>query len=298
MKLNLRQIEVFRAIMLSGSISGASKLLFVSQPAVSRLIAYTEQRLGRMLVERIKGRLYPTPEARRLFVEVTALYQNVQRVNEVADNLAENREGQLRLSCSPSLGQSLLPRAIARFRQLHPEIRIVLQTLIPAVMEQSLLTQQVELGVAYMPVNHPSLATRPLYENRIVAVLPAGHPLAARRQVTAAELAREPLIGYSADIPFGMLVHKLFGAEDAQPEPRIEVQQAHVACALVQAGAGVALVDEITVAGPIWSQVVTVPIADTVSAPVNVFHLQLQPLSRLAQAFIDVLLALDQPVSL
>lgn len=86
MKLNLRQIEVFRAIMLSGSISGASKLLFVSQPAVSRLIAYTEQRLGLMLFERIKGRLYPTPEARRLFVEVTALYQNVQRVNEVADN--------------------------------------------------------------------------------------------------------------------------------------------------------------------------------------------------------------------
>lgn len=295
MKLNLRQIEVFRAIMLSGSISGASKLLFVSQPAVSRLIAYTEQRLGLMLFERIKGRLYPTPEARRLFVEVTALYQNVQRVNEAADNLAENREGQLRLSCSPSLGQSLLPRAIARFRQLHPEIRIVLQTLIPAVMEQSLLTQQVELGVAYMPVNHPSLATRPLYENRIVAVLPAGHPLAARRQVTAAELAREPLIGYSADIPFGMLVHKLFGAEDAQPEPRIEVQQAHVACALVQAGAGVALVDEITVAGPIWSDVVTVPIADTVNAPVNVFHLQLQPLSRLAQAFIDVLVTLDQP---
>ena len=76
MKLNLRQIEVFRAIMLSGSISGASKLLFVSQPAVSRLIAYTEQRLGLMLFQRIKGRLYPTPEARRLFVEVTALYQN------------------------------------------------------------------------------------------------------------------------------------------------------------------------------------------------------------------------------
>ncbi len=297
MKLNLRQIEVFRAIMISGSISGASKLLFVSQPAVSRLIAYTEQRLGLMLFERIKGRLYPTPEARRLFVEVTALYQNVQRVNEVADNLAENREGQLRLACSPSLGQSLMPRAIARFRRQYPEIRIVLQTLIPAAMEQSLLTQQVELGVAYMPVNHPSLVTRPLYENRIVAVLPAGHPLASRRQVSATELAREPLIGYSADIPFGMLVHKLFGAQDAQPEPCIEVQQAHVACALVQAGAGVALADEITVAGPIWSDVVTVPIADTVNAPVNVFHLQLQPLSRLAQAFIDVLHKLDLPAT-
>lgn len=294
MKLNLRQIEVFRAIMLSGSISGASKLLFVSQPAVSRLIAYTEQRLGLMLFQRIKGRLYPTPEARRLFVEVTALYQNVQRVNEVADNLAENREGQLRLSCSPSLGQSLLPRAIAQFRRQFPEVRIVLQTLIPSVMLQSLLTQQVELGVAYMPVDHPSLAWQPLYENRIVAVLPKGHALAARKQVTVKDLVDEPLIGYSADIPFGMLINKLFGGGDAQPEPRIEVQQAHVACALVQAGAGVALVDEITVAGPIWSDVVTVPIVGTVNAPVNVFHLQLQPLSRLAQAFIQVLHTMDQ----
>ena len=233
MKLNLRQIEVFRAIMLSGSISGASKLLFVSQPAVSRLIAYTEQRLGLMLFQRIKGRLYPTPEARRLFVEVTALYQNVQRVNEVADNLAENREGQLRLSCSPSLGQSLLPRAIAQFRRQFPEVRIVLQTLIPSVMLQSLLTQQVELGVAYMPVDHPSLAWQPLYENRIVAVLPKGHALAGREQVTVKDLADEPLIGYSADIPFGMLINKLFGGGDAQPEPRIEVQQAHVACCLL-----------------------------------------------------------------
>ncbi|KAG1252105.1 hypothetical protein G6F68_011945 [Rhizopus microsporus] len=280
--------------MLSGSISGASKLLFVSQPAVSRLIAYTEQRLGLMLFQRIKGRLYPTPEARRLFVEVTALYQNVQRVNEVADNLAENREGQLRLSCSPSLGQSLLPRAIAQFRRQFPEVRIVLQTLIPSVMLQSLLTQQVELGVAYMPVDHPSLAWQPLYENRIVAVLPKGHALAGRKQVTVKDLVDDPLIGYSADIPFGMLINKLFGGGDAQPEPRIEVQQAHVACALVQAGAGVALVDEITVAGPIWSDVVTVPIVGTVNAPVNVFHLQLQPLSRLAQAFIDVLHTMDQ----
>ncbi|NOJ99318.1 LysR family transcriptional regulator, partial [Corallococcus coralloides] len=69
MRLNLKQIEVFRAIMLTGSISGAAKLLHVSQPAVSRLIGYTEQRLGLSLFERIKGRLYPTPEARHLFIE-------------------------------------------------------------------------------------------------------------------------------------------------------------------------------------------------------------------------------------
>lgn len=293
MKLNLRQIEVFRAIMLSGSISGASKLLYVSQPAVSRLIAYTEQRLGLLLFDRIKGRLYPTPEARRLFVEVDAVYQSVQRVNEVAENLAENRIGQLRIACSPNLGQSLMPRAITAFCQRYPEVRIVLHTLIPSVMLQALLTQQVELGVAYMPVMHPSLQTRPLYENRIVAVLPASHPLAARSEISAQDLVNEPLIGYSNDIPLGQLINQLFGSEDAQPTPRVEVQQAHVACAMVQAGAGVALVDEMTVKGPIWSNVVVLPVVASVSAPVNVFHVTLEPLSRLAQEFITLLETLD-----
>ena len=64
MKINLRQIEVFRAIMLTHSMSGAAKALHVSQPAISRLVSHTEQRLGLKLFERIKGRLYPTPARR------------------------------------------------------------------------------------------------------------------------------------------------------------------------------------------------------------------------------------------
>src|SRR3954471_3643596 len=87
MPFNLRQIEVFRAVMVAQSISGAAKALHVSQPAVSRLISYTEQRVRLTLFERIKDRLYPTPEARRLFEEVGAVYNSVQRVNQVAEEL-------------------------------------------------------------------------------------------------------------------------------------------------------------------------------------------------------------------
>lgn len=293
MKMNVRQIEVFRAIMLSGSISGASKLLFVSQPAVSRLISYTEQRLGLLLFQRIKGRLYPTPEAHRLFEEVEAVYQSVQRVNEVAENLAENRIGQLRIASSPNLSQSLMPRAVAKFCQRYPEVQIVLQTVIPSVMLQSLLTRQVELGVTYMPVAHPSLAIRPLYSNPIVAVLPATHRLASRTEISTRDLIDEPLVGYSRDIPFGQLIQQMFGDEEHRPTPRIEVQQAHVACAMVQAGVGVALVDEITCRGPTWSNVVVVPVTPVVNAPVNVFSIELEPLSRLAQEFIAILQSSD-----
>lgn len=131
MMMNLRQMEIFRAIMLTGSISAAAKLLHVSQPAVSRLIAYTEQRIGLVLFKRIKGRLYPTPEADRLFIEIRTLFQSVERVNEVAEDLVEQRIGHLRIACSSNLGQSLLPKAIKTFSDKHPLPHIIMHTSAP-----------------------------------------------------------------------------------------------------------------------------------------------------------------------
>ena len=116
MLLNLRQIEVFRAIMLTGSISKAAQLLNVSQPAISRLLSYTESRIGLVLFERIKGRLYPTPEARRLYQVVEQVHNSVQRVNEVATDLIEKRHGSLHIAVSPSLGQTLIPMAAPLIR--------------------------------------------------------------------------------------------------------------------------------------------------------------------------------------
>ncbi|TKC92513.1 LysR family transcriptional regulator [Trinickia terrae] len=296
MRLNLRQIEVFRAIMLTGSISGAAKLLHVSQPAVSRLISYAEQRLGLALFERIKGRLYPTPEARRLFTEVNAVYQGVQRVNEVAEDLIENRMGHLRIACSPNLGQSLIPRAIARFYEHLPDVRIILHTMIPGVLMQAVLTQQVELGVAFLQETHPNIEIHPLHENRIVAALPADHPLAKHETLRVQDLVDQPLIGYGSDIPLGQLVRRLFHDAQCVPQIKMEVQQSHVACALVQVGAGIALIDELTVSGPVWPQVVVRPIVPTVSAPVSVLHPVLEPLSRPAREFIAMLESLRAAV--
>lgn len=289
MRLNLKQIEVFRAIMLTGSISGAAKLLHVSQPAVSRLIAYTEQRLGLTLFERIKGRLYPTPEARHLFVEVNSVYQGVQRVNEVAEDLIQNRMGHLRIACSPSLGQGLIPCAIAKFHAQLPEARVILHTMIPDVLLQAVLTQQVELGVAFLHEGHPNVHSRQLYENRLVVALPATHPLTAKNVISIEDLIDQPFIGYGSEIPIGQLVRKLLDDANMILRPTVEVQQIHVACALVQAGVGIALIDEITANGPVWTKVVFRPIAPTAKTPISIVHGMYEPLSRLAQAFISTL---------
>src|SRR6201985_178506 len=157
MQINLRQIEVFRAIMVAGSISGAAKLLCASQPEISRMISHTESRLGLTLFERIRGRLYPTPEARRLFVEVNAVHQSIQRVNDVANELIDKTTGALQLVVSPSLAQTLIPVAIAQFRTRFPTVRVNLVTQTSTQLVQTLLSRQAELGIAMFSLDHPNI---------------------------------------------------------------------------------------------------------------------------------------------
>jgi DNA-binding transcriptional LysR family regulator len=289
LSLNLRQIEVFRATMLTGSISGAAKLLHVSSPAVSRLISSTEQRLGLTFFKRIKGRLYPTPEARRLFLEVDAVYQSVERVNEVAEDLVGNRVGHLRIACSPSLGQLMLPHAVKRFYERLPDVRIILHTLLPSVLLQTVLTQQVELGVAFVQETHPNLIQRPLYENRLVAALPKEHPLAAKERLELKDFLDQPFIGYGADSPIGRLVRKLFMEEGLTVRPKVEVQQVHVACAFVHDGLGISIIDELSAMSPVWPNMVTRPVHPCAMAPISIIHGAFTPPSRLAQEFIATL---------
>lgn len=289
MHLSLKQIEVFRAVMVTGSISGAAKLLYVSQPAISRLVSYTEQRVGLILFKRVKGRLYPTPEARILFAEVNKVYQSVLRVNEVVDDLIRHRTGHLRIACSPNLGLGPVPGAIYAFRQRYPESEIILYTMLPEVLQQAVLNQQVELGIAFSDEWHPNLQARPLYKNRVLAALPDTHPLAQNSEITPEDLIDQPFIGYSQDIPLGLLVRSFLTRENINLRPKIEVQQVHVACALVQAGVGIALVDEITARGLSWTHVTFRPINCCITTPVSIIHGLYTPLSGLARAFITAL---------
>lgn len=289
MLLNLRQIEVFRAIMITGSISKAADLLNVSQPAISRLLSYIESRVGLVLFERIKGRLYPTPEARRLFQEVEQVHQSVLRVNEVAHDLIERRQGSLHMAVSPSLGQTLIPMAVAKFRETYREVKVYVRTLISSDLVQALLTQQVEVGVAIVPLTHPSLHAEPIYENHLVAVLPASHPLADKEELHTSDLTGLDLIGYGPDTPYGQIVQKLFGNLSGLPELAIEVRLTHIACAMVQAGAGIAIVDELAVAGRVWPDVVVRPIKPRTTMPLHLLYSNAAPVSQTAKDFMDIL---------
>src|SRR6218665_2057522 len=210
MSFNLRQIQVFRSVMTPASTRGASQLLFVSQPAVSRLLSHTEVRVGFPLFERIRGRLFATPEAKKLFHEVGVVYAGVKRGNELARELSEHQEGSLNLIASRSVGQAVVPMAMAEYRHSNPQVKLTFQYLGHTPLTERLLDRQADLAMTILPVNHPNLEMEELGSGRLVCICPYNHPLARRATLSVADLLPFPLISYDRDSPFGATVVPLF----------------------------------------------------------------------------------------
>jgi DNA-binding transcriptional LysR family regulator len=293
--MNLRQIEVFRAVMMAGSVSGAAQLLHISQPAVSRLISYTEQRLGFPLFQRVRGRLHPTAEAQQLFSEVEVLYQNVQRINGLAGDMANRTSGVLRIACSPSLASALLPMTMASFARRHPDVKVTLESMLAEPLVDALLTQRVDVVVAIVPLQHPRIQTHRLFRNRIVAALPPGHPLTARKRLRVADLRNERVIGYSPETPMAHAIGRLYDGARLAPRWVMEVKQTHVACAMAGQGLGIALVDEQARLGGAWPMLEVRDITPSIDLQVRLGYARHEPLSAIVQDFIDELQSLRHP---
>jgi DNA-binding transcriptional LysR family regulator len=286
MPLNLRHIEVFHAVMTAGSISGAAKLLFVSQPAVSRLLAHAEHRAGLRLFERVKGRLYATPEAKQLFDEVDSAYVSLRRVNDLARDLAEHRRAVLRLVSHATVGRELVPHAVGAFHARYPDAHLRYECLRHVFLQERVLNAQADVGIALFPVEHPSLESVALCDTTLVCVVPAGHALSRQKAIDVSQLRAHNVIAYERGSPLAFLCQGLF-APAGVPEAAIEVGNPEDACALAHSGVGVAVVDRFTASNAGGAGVRLLVDAPTLT--VSVLHRRYTPLSTAARAFIDAL---------
>jgi DNA-binding transcriptional LysR family regulator len=288
--MNLRQIEVFRAVMTAGSIAGASQMLFVSQPAVSRLLAHTEQRVGFALFQRIKGRLYATPEAKRLYSKIEDVYEGVQRVNDLVSVLARNRSGILNLVSSPSVGQRFIPLALAQFQHQNPDVKLTFGCHNYEQLSEQLLTHKADLGVASMPIEHHNLKVVPLCISRLMCILPGDHPLCEKDELSLKDVTGYPMVGYGYGTRLGRKIADYYVSQDCEQTHSIEVASPQNAAGLAEIGMGLALVDEFSARG--WSSFRPISVRPMIDSPELeasfVYH-RYEPISQLTQAFVSLL---------
>ncbi len=239
--MRLRYIEVFHAVMQSGTVKGAAAMLHITQPAATRLLQQAERHLGFSLFDRVKGRLVPTHEAKVLYPEVEQLYLKLDAIRRLTRNLADGENAMLRVLCVPTLAQDWLPGALAAVRRKYPQARFAVRTLHSRQIAESLALREADLGFAFEASEHPAITAEPIAHGHIVCV--GEHAASA---ITLAQLARKPVIDLDADDPLARLLHGARIAQGIEFKSSVLVHSYHAAVALARAGLGLALVDSFT----------------------------------------------------
>jgi DNA-binding transcriptional LysR family regulator len=289
LKISERQIEVFRTLMLSRTLSAAAKRLFVSQPGLSVTLRRFEEQLGASLFERIGGRLVPTEEAHRIFDEVERVHGQFGQLLESIQAIARGNKAIFRFGTSPSVSQQLVPAALSRLSRDSPGLSFHCDVLGEMAIRDYLWFGQGACVASIAELEDPDLARTVVAKGRLVCLLPRGDALSGRASLAASDLQGRPLISFEAETPHGRFIAATLAKSATRLEVSIHVRVVQLAIAMVRQGLGVAIVDEFSALGCEDLGLVAVPLQRSVSVPVQVYWSRLRPRPRGSEAFVEAL---------
>ncbi|NBB12654.1 LysR substrate-binding domain-containing protein [Pseudomonas sp. SLFW] len=284
--MNFKQVEAFRAVMLSGSMTAAAESLHTSQPNISRLIAQLERASGFKLFERVGGRLLPTDEGAALFVDVERAFVGLQSLEHSAQNIRRGGTGQLRIAAVPSLSLTLLPRVIQRFRQENPEAAISIHTNDSPMVAHWAASQFCHVGLAsYVGDDMPGVRTRKICDVPGVCVFPKGHRLSALAAVRPQDLYGEEFISLSLNDGSRTRVDRAFAGDKEHRKLNLETPYAATVCSLVALGLGVSIVSPMVAQEYLHMGIDTRPFAPQIRFSTYLLLPEDRPQSVLSQRF-------------
>ncbi|MBE0589764.1 MAG: LysR family transcriptional regulator [Hydrogenophaga sp.] len=287
--MRLRHIEVFNAVMLTGSVSAAARMINVTQPAVSRTLQHAELQLGFQLFQREGGRLRPTVEAQALYPHIERLFNQLEDVQRLSASLKAGRgKGELRVLTVLALSYEIFPRAMRLFREKHPAVVVHHEALHSPQIVSSLVLQEADVGYVFSAVSHPALAQEQLAQRRVVCVVPKG--LLPARQVkagtiTLAQLSKLPVIALDGQDPLGILLAHAVRDSGTGLQEVMTVQTYHAALALAHHGVGVALVEGCTAASADPERVDVLMLEPELPTTVHMLRPMARPNSLTTRAF-------------
>lgn len=248
--MRVRHIEIFQAVLQAGTLTGAARLLHVSQPAASKLLQNAERQLGFPLFARVGGRLRLTPEGAQLRERIEKISDDLRELQRLTDSLREPEHRALRVIGIPTLS-TLLIEAVTALRTRFPNGRIELATQHSREMVDALLLREADLGLTLQKVFHPGIEQQALASGQMVVIAPSGWWPQAEcdRPIDLDGLRGQPLIGIAMRDGLGRSVQAHLQYLDPPPRIDIWVQTYQLARILVANGQGMAVVDPLTAYG-------------------------------------------------
>lgn len=247
--MKLKHIEVFNAIMLSGSVSAAARILNVTQPAVTQTLKHAEQQLGYALFFREKNGLRPTPEARHLYPRSKKIFEQVDELRRLAQSLKTDGQAQFRVGIVPSLSTKCLSLALSLFKARHPEVAVSIKVLHSDDILRAVALQECDLGIAYGEFDFPSVDAEVVGIGHLVWVEkkgPGETVPSASTDIAIADIAATDFIGIDKDDPVGKVLLGHLSESAVFTQTRLSAQTYQSALLLTLDGFGPCIVDSFT----------------------------------------------------
>jgi DNA-binding transcriptional LysR family regulator len=243
--LDPRRLRVLREVATRGSFSAAAAALAYTQSAVSQQVAALERETGTRLVERGVRPVRLTDAGRALLAHAEAVLARLDEAEQELGELAGLRRGRLRLASFPTAIASLVPRAVVRFSERHPEVDLTVLDDHRQGLLSRLARWELDLALIYdhqaLPEPEVELERTHLLDDPFELVVPDGHPLTGRAPVAIEELAGETWIGGTPDGAYGRIVLHSCRAAGFEPRVAFGSDDYHAVQAFVAVGLGIAM---------------------------------------------------------
>lgn len=244
-KLTYRHIEVIRAVMLTGSVTGAAASLHVTQPAISHLLREIDGLLAFSLFDRQAGRLVPTGRARLIFDEIERSFIGLDIINDVCARLRVSEQRNVTIALVPVAAAAIMPPVIAEYRRSIGSDFFLINSAANEQVIGQIVARKADFGVALETTAVPGVQSHLLFEFEARCLLAHDHPLAGRSVVHGGDLAGMDMIHVPRADRLADPVVELLGHGDAAPIQVVECAGATGACAMVEAGIGFAILDPV-----------------------------------------------------
>lgn len=266
----LHQLRAFLAVYQAGSVTLAAEMLHLSQPAVTKLVHALEAQVGIVLFDRSRRRLTPTREAVVLRNELDTLFSTLDRTDSLLNALRNGLDGRLHIAAVPAVGNFLIPGPLSVHLAQRPSQASV------TVASSATVNSLVQSGAAdigfCLPVNAGDMVNvRHVITLPSFLVLPRSHRLSHSRCVDIAQLEGDPFVTVNQNYGFGNPLVDFFRTHGFHHTPRVETQSNAVACGLVEAGVGFAIVDAPT-AYNYRKRICVLPMTQEISFPIRVIY--------------------------
>lgn len=234
--MELRHLRYFSAVAEEAHFRRAAEALHVSQPTLSLQVQELEKELGVALFDRI-GRRVRLTQAGQVFRDyarraLAVLDEGKAALGEIDGML----RGSLSVGVVQTVNAYLIPSVIARFSTDYPNVRLRVEELAAAEIENGVLDGSLDLGISFLPPAHKEIESERLFEEEFVLVVPPAHRLAGRDRMRLAELAGEPLCLLGKKFCTRRIIDEGFSRAGVQPTVVVEMNSVEGVLAVVEAG--------------------------------------------------------------